>query len=51
MKKYKDLGLQTLASIARAAHPMHRYKEIVEGFPKVCCPPPPLPLMGNPARL
>ena len=35
MKKYKDLGLQTLASIARAAHPMRRYREIVEGFPKV----------------
>ena len=34
VKKLKDLGLQTLASVARAADPMARLKDIVQGFPK-----------------
>lgn len=34
VKKIKDLGLQTLASVVRAANPMQRFRDIVEGFPK-----------------
>ena len=31
VKKFKDLGLQTLASVIRASNPMQRFRDIVEG--------------------
>ena len=39
VKKIKDLGLQTLASVLRASNPMQRFRDIVEGMYLTNLPP------------